>query len=42
LTSKEKIIKWVKRLGVAGILLFLIKGLLWLLVPAIIAFYSQK
>lgn len=25
---------WLRRLGVAGFLFFLIKGLLWLLVPA--------
>jgi hypothetical protein len=29
---------WVQRLGVAGFLFFLIKGLLWLIVPAIIAY----
>jgi hypothetical protein len=27
---------WLKRLGVGGFLFFLIKGLLWLLVPAVI------
>ncbi len=26
--------RWLKRLGVAGFMFFLIKGLLWLLVPA--------
>jgi hypothetical protein len=25
---------WLKRLGVGGFLFFLVKGLLWLLVPA--------
>lgn len=29
--------KWVRRLGAAGFLFFLIKGLLWLTVPAAIA-----
>jgi hypothetical protein len=28
--------KWVKRFGVAGFLFFFIKGLLWLIVPAIL------
>lgn len=27
---KEKIIKWLKRIGFWGFLFFLIKGLLWL------------
>jgi len=26
--------RWIKRLGVAGFMFFLVKGLLWLLVPA--------
>lgn len=26
--------RWLKRLGVAGFMFFLVKGLLWLLVPA--------
>jgi hypothetical protein len=29
-TSK---LRWLKRLGVAGVLFFLIKGLLWLAIP---------
>ena len=28
---------WLKRLGVGGFLFFLLKGLLWLMVPAILA-----
>lgn len=31
---------WIKRLGVAGFLFFLIKGLLWLIVPALIAYLA--
>lgn len=31
---------WLKRLGLAGFLFFLIKGLLWLIVPAAIAYFS--
>lgn len=34
-TSKFKL--WFKRLGWAGFLFFLIKGLLWLLIPYLIA-----
>jgi hypothetical protein len=29
--------QWMKRLGLVGFLFFLIKGLLWLLVPYLIA-----
>lgn len=29
--------RWLARIGVAGFLFFTIKGLLWLLVPALIA-----
>jgi hypothetical protein len=29
--------KWIKRVGVLGFLFFLIKGLLWLLIPYLIA-----
>ncbi|MDX1530363.1 MAG: hypothetical protein R3362_02435 [Rhodothermales bacterium] len=31
---------WVKRLGVAGFLFFLGKGLLWLTVPALLVFFG--
>lgn len=31
---------WTKRFGAAAFLFFLIKGLLWLLVPALIAYFS--
>jgi hypothetical protein len=33
-------VRWVKRFGVAGFLFFLIKGLLWLIIPALIAYFS--
>jgi hypothetical protein len=32
---KFSFLRWVKRLGFAGFMFFLIKGLLWLLVPAL-------
>ncbi len=31
--------KWIKRFGVAGFMFFLVKGLLWLIVPALIAYF---
>jgi len=33
-------VSWTKRLGVAAFLLFLIKGLLWLIIPALAAYYA--
>jgi hypothetical protein len=35
-----KTLTWIKRLGFWGFLFFLVKGLLWLLVPALIAIWS--
>lgn len=32
--------QWLRRLGVAGFLFFLIKGLLWLIVPAVAAWWA--
>jgi hypothetical protein len=34
--------KWIKRLGFWGFLFFLVKGLLWLLVPALVAFWVSS
>ena len=31
---------WVKRFGFAGFLFFLIKGLLWLIIPALAAYFA--
>jgi len=33
---------WIKRLGFAGFLFFLVKGLLWLLIPALIAIFATN
>lgn len=30
-------VRWVRRFGVAGFLFFLVKGLLWLIVPVLVA-----
>lgn len=32
--------KWIKRFGVAGFLFFLIKGLLWLIIPAALVYFG--
>lgn len=32
--------RWIKRFGVAGFLFFLIKGLLWLIVPAVLIWFG--
>jgi len=37
-----KAANWIKRLGFWGFLFFLVKGLLWLLVPALIAFWTTS
>lgn len=31
---------WLKKLGLAGFLFFLVKGLLWLSLPAILVFFG--
>jgi hypothetical protein len=33
---------WMKRFGVAGFLFFLIKGLMWLIVPALAGYYVSQ
>ncbi len=35
-TKRNGLLPWLKRLGVAGFLFFLIKGLAWLIVPAVV------
>jgi hypothetical protein len=32
---------WIKRLGFGGFLFFLVKGLLWLLVPALAVYLAN-
>jgi len=34
--------RWTRRVGVAAFLFFLVKGLLWLIVPTLIAFFAIK
>ncbi len=37
-----KFAPWIKRLGFWGFMLFLVKGLLWLLVPNLLAFWATN
>lgn len=37
-----KLPTWIKRLGFWGFMFFLVKGLLWLLVPALIAYWANS
>ncbi|MEZ5427398.1 MAG: hypothetical protein R2747_14095 [Pyrinomonadaceae bacterium] len=32
--------RWIKRFGVAGFMFFLIKGLLWLIIPALAVYFA--
>jgi hypothetical protein len=34
-------LKWIKRLGFWGFMFFLVKGLLWLIVPALVALWAS-
>ncbi len=38
--NKDQAAGWMKRFGVAGFLFFLIKGLLWLIVPALATYFA--
>jgi hypothetical protein len=40
--GQSKIGKWIKRLGFWGFMFFLVKGLLWILIPALIAFFATS
>jgi hypothetical protein len=33
---------WIKRLGFWGVIFFLVKGLLWLIVTALIAYFALE
>lgn len=33
---------WIKRLGFWGLVFFLVKGLLWLIIPALIAYFALE
>lgn len=38
--KQKSALKWTKRFGLVAFLFFLIKGLLWLIVPAVIAYFA--
>jgi len=38
--EKRPALNWTKRFGIAAFFFFLIKGLLWLIVPAVVAYFS--
>ncbi len=40
LPPDRKATSWLKRLGVAGFLFFLVKGLLWLALPALLVWFG--
>ena len=42
MTDNHKVIarSWIKRLGFWGFIFFLVKGLLWLIIPALIAYFA--
>ena len=40
--EQGRVLRWVQRLGVAGFAFFLIKGLLWLIVPALLAYWGTR
>jgi hypothetical protein len=35
--ERGKVMAWIKKIGVAGFFFFLIKGLLWLIIPYLLA-----
>lgn len=37
-----KCMRWMKRIGLIGFLFFLIKGLLWLLIPALLYYFNAN
>ena len=36
------LVRWVQRFGIAGFAFFFIKGLLWLAVPALLAYFGSR
>ncbi len=38
--NKVQAASWMKRFGAAGFLFFLIKGLLWLIIPALATYFA--
>ncbi len=40
--KQSPVAKWAKRIGVWGIVFFTVKGLLWLIVPAVLVWWGTK
>ena len=38
--EKRSALAWTKRFGIVAFLFFLIKGLMWLIIPAVVAYFS--
>jgi hypothetical protein len=41
-TAPRGFAKWMKRFGAAGFLFFLVKGILWLIVPALLVWFGAS
>jgi len=39
---KGRLVTWLKRLGIAGFLFFLAKGLLWLSLPTLLVWFASN
>jgi hypothetical protein len=39
---RDKAKSWIKRLGFWGFMFFLVKGLLWLIIPALVAILATN
>ena len=42
MAGSMKVTRWIKRLGFWGFVFFLVKGLLWLLVPGLLALWATN
>ena len=40
--SSPRLVCWLKRFGVLGFCFFLVKGLLWLTLPALVAYFAAR
>ena len=40
--TRASLKQWAKRLGIGGLIFFTLKGLLWLTVPALIAYCASQ
>lgn len=40
--KQSPVVKWAKRVGIWGVVFFTVKGLLWLIVPAVLVWWSAR